>query len=130
MRQVICWMGLLAGVLLAPLEVRSVELPRVSLEQARADHEAGRVTLIDLREPSEHATGVAKGAQLLPLSQLARRAGEIPRNPDKPVYLICNTQNRSQVALKALQEQGWKRLHYVHGGMSAWAARGWPMVKP
>ena len=118
-----------AALIWGPVAAQSA-LPRVSLEQARADHEAGRVTLIDLREPSEHATGVAKGAQLLPLSQLARRAGEIPRNPDKPVYLICNTQNRSQAALKALQEQGWKRLHYVHGGMSAWAARGWPMVKP
>ena len=118
-----------AALVMGPVLAQSA-LPRVSLEQARADHEAGRITLIDLREPSEHATGVAKGAQLLPLSQLSRRAGEIPRNPDKPVYLICNTQNRSQAALKALQEQGWKRLHYAHGGMSAWAARGWPMVKP
>ena len=106
------------------------ELPRVSLEQARADHEAGRVVLIDIREPQEHATGVAAGAQLLPMSQLARRLAEIPVSADKPVYLICNTQNRSQATLQALLEQGYRHVHYVHGGMREWALRGWPMVSP
>ena len=106
------------------------DLPGVSLAQARADHEAGRVVLIDIREPQEHATGVAAGAQLLPMSQLAQRLAEIPQSPDKPVYLICNTQNRSQATLGALFEQGYRHVHYVHGGMREWAQRGWPMVPP
>ena len=106
------------------------DLPKVGLEQARADHEAGRVVLIDIREPQEHATGVAAGAQLLPMSQLAQRLAEIPQSADKPVYLICNTQNRSQATLGALLEQGYRHVHYVHGGMREWALRGWPMVPP
>lgn len=106
------------------------DLPRVSLDQARADHEAGRVVLIDIREPREHATGVAAGAQLLPMSQLGQRLAEIPLSADKPVYLICNTQNRSQAVLSGLVEKGYKHVHYVHGGMSGWAGRGWPMVAP
>lgn len=105
-------------------------LPRVTLEQARAEHEAGRVVLIDIREPKEHAAGVAPGAFLLPASQLGQRAAEIPRTADKPVYLICNTQNRSQAVLGALVEQGYKHVHFVQGGMSEWARRGWPMVTP
>lgn len=106
------------------------ELPRVSLEQARADHEAGRIVLIDIREPKEHASGVAAGARLLPMSQLGQRLAEIPQTPDKPVYLICNTQNRSQAVLSGLVEKGYKHVHYVQGGMSEWASRGWPMVPP
>ncbi len=102
----------------------------VPLEQARADFEAGKVTLIDIREPDEHATGVAKGAQLLPMRQLGARLGEIPTNPAKPVYLICNTQNRSSATLKALRERGYGHVKFVQGGMSEWARRGWPMVKP
>lgn len=105
-------------------------LPQVSLEQARADHEAGRVVLIDIREPKEHATGVAAGARLLPMSQLGQRLGEIPQSSEKPVYLICNTQNRSRAVLSALLEQGYKHVHFVQGGMSEWAVRGWPMVPP
>lgn len=102
----------------------------VSLDEARAAHEAGRALLIDIREPDEHATGVAAGAVLLPMSQLARRLAEIPTNPEQPVLLICNTQNRSSRTLKALRERGYGHVRFVNGGMSEWAKRGWPMVKP
>jgi rhodanese-related sulfurtransferase len=102
----------------------------VSLETARADLEAGRVVLIDVREPFEHATGVAAGARLLPMSQLSTRVGEIPLDPKKPVYLICNTQNRSSATLRALRQRGYAHARFVSGGMSEWARRGWPMVKP
>jgi rhodanese-related sulfurtransferase len=102
----------------------------VSLETARAEHEAGRVVLIDIREPEEHATGVAKGVQLLPMRQLSNRLAEIPLDPKKPVYLICNTQNRSSATLRALRQRGYEHVRYVSGGMSEWSRRGWPLVKP
>jgi rhodanese-related sulfurtransferase len=103
----------------------------VSLDEARARFEAGEVILIDVREPREHATGVAAGARLLPVSQLGQRFGEIPTDPGKPVYLICNSQNRSPAVLRALRNSGgYGHVRYVHGGMSEWAKRGWPMVKP
>jgi rhodanese-related sulfurtransferase len=102
----------------------------VSLDFARAEHEAGRMVLIDIREPSEHMTGVAKGAQLLPMRQLSSRLSEIPPADGKPVLLICNTQNRSSATLRALREKGYAHVRYVDEGMSEWARRNWPMVKP
>ncbi len=102
----------------------------VSLDYARAEFEAGRAVLIDIREPDEHATGVAPGAMLLPMRQLGRRLAEIPTDPSRPVLLICRTQNRSSATLRALREHGYGHVRYVHGGMSEWARRGWPMVKP
>ena len=103
---------------------------RVSLEQGRAILEAREAVVFDIREPKEHATGVAAGAVLLPMSQLNQRMGEIPRDPSQPVLLICNTQNRSSKVVEALREAGWTNVRYVHGGMSDWAQRGWPMVRP
>jgi rhodanese-related sulfurtransferase len=102
----------------------------VSLETARAEHEAGRAILIDVREPGEHATGVAQGARLLPMRQLGARLAEIPVDPAKPVFLICNTQNRSSATLRALRQRGYPHVRYVTGGMSEWTRRGWPLVKP
>jgi rhodanese-related sulfurtransferase len=102
----------------------------VSLDEARAAHEAGRVILIDIREPDEHARGVAAGARLLPMSQLRRRLAEIPLDTGRPVLLICNTQNRSSATLRALRQHGYGHVRYVHGGMSEWARRGWPVVAP
>lgn len=102
----------------------------VSLETARAEFEAGRVVLIDIREPEEHATGVAAGAQLLPMRQLNRRLSEIPVDQARPVLLICNTQNRSSATLRALREHGYSHVRFVQGGMSEWVRRGWPVVRP
>lgn len=102
----------------------------VSLTHARTEFEAGRAVLIDIREPDEHAGGVAAGAQLLPLQQIGRRLAEIPTDADKPVLLICRTQNRSMALLKALRERGYKHVRYVDGGMSQWVSRGWPTVAP
>ncbi len=101
-----------------------------TLEEARQLHERGQALLVDIRESDEHATGVAAGALLLPMSQLSRRIAELPTDPTRPVLLICNTQNRSSRTLKALRQHGWPHVRYVHGGMSEWARRGWPMVKP
>lgn len=102
----------------------------VSLETARTDLESGQAVLIDIREPSEHATGVAKGAKLLPMSVLGARLADIPNASDTPAYLICNTQNRSGKTLAALRQRGYKNVRYVKGGMSEWVKRGWPVVKP
>ena len=63
------------------------------------------------------------------MSQLATRVGEIPTGSDKPVLLICKTQNRSSATLRALRErEGFGHVSFVEGGMSEWARRGWPMV--
>ena len=110
----------------------SASLPadRVSLETARADAEAGRALLVDIREPQEHATGVSRVAKLLPMREIGARLAEIPKDPAKPVLLICNTQNRSRAVWQALRERGYTNVRYVEGGMSEWARRGLPLVMP
>jgi len=103
----------------------------VNLDHARSELQAGRAILIDIREPAEHAGGVAAGARLLPMRQLPQRVSEIPTDPAKPVLLICNTQNRSSATLRALRERGgYSHVRFVEGGMSEWSKRGWPLVKP
>lgn len=127
----LAWLGLAAATAgLAACDQSEASTDAVSLDVARAEHEAGRAVLIDIREPEEHATGVAAGARLLPMRQLSRRMAEIPTDPQQPVLLICNTQNRSSATLRALRERGYGHVRYVNGGMSEWARRGWPMVKP
>ena len=108
----------------------AIETDKVTLQQARIEHEAGRALLIDIRETREHQSGVVQGALLLPMSQLPQKQTLIPKNPEQPVLLICNTQNRSKSSLAKLKEQGYQNIRYVDGGMSEWASKGWPMVKP
>ncbi len=119
-----------AAPLLGLAPARADELS-VSIETARSELESGHSVVFDIREPDEHANGVAPGMRLLPMSQLRQRLAEIPADPAQPVLLICNTQNRSSRTLKALRGNGgYANVRFVEGGMSEWARRGWPLVKP
>ena len=104
--------------------------PFVALEDARAALDKSSMVVVDIREPGEHATGVAKGAVLMPIDQISKRIGELPAPKTQPFLVICNTQNRSSRIVEQLQSMGYTNASYVKGGMSQWAARGWPMVKP
>lgn len=68
------------------------------------------------------------------MSQIGQRLHEIPVDSKTPVLLICRTQNRSSATLRALRKQmgekNYAHVRFVHGGMSEWAQRGWPMVSP
>lgn len=121
---------LFAGGLLMASRVAADEPDFVDLATARAEHEAGRAVLIDIREPQEHASGVARGAKLLPMRQMNARMSEIPTDPKRPVLLICATQNRSSATARALRQRGFTNVRYVQGGMSEWGRRGWPLVAP
>ena len=102
----------------------------VSLDEARRQLESGQAVVIDIREPDEHARGVAPGVRLLPMRQLPARLAEVPTEASRPVLLICNTQNRSSALLRALREHGYGHVRFVQGGMSEWVRRGWPVVAP
>jgi rhodanese-related sulfurtransferase len=104
--------------------------PFVSLDQVRIALEQKSAMVLDIREPTEHATGVAEGAKLMPMGLIAKRIAELPKAVDTPLYVICNTQNRSARVVEQLRAAGFTNASYVMGGMSAWASRGWPMVKP
>lgn len=104
--------------------------PLVSLEHMREVLNQKTAVVIDIREPQEHATGVAKGAKLIAMSSLGRRLNELPKPADKEFYLVCNTQNRSARVVEQLQSMGYKNVKYVHGGMSEWVRRGWEVVPP
>lgn len=102
----------------------------VSLEEARDAIQKSSTVVIDIREPGEQTGGVAQGALLIPMGQLEKRLAEITKSKSDPIILICQTQNRSSRLVAQLNAAGYTHASYVSGGMSQWAARGWPMVKP
>lgn len=92
--------------------------------QLRADSET---QLIDVRLPAEWIkTGVALGSRLIPLAQVEERApGELAK--DRPVYVICNSGNRSRTASEKLIRLGFTSVYNVDGGIQAWLKAGLPV---
>ena len=119
------------GVLLWTIQfAASAAAPSVSLEEAQAALDHSSAVVVDIREPSEHASGVAKGALLIPMGQLSQRLGDITTSKTQPLILVCASQNRSSKMADQLQAAGYTHVSYVKGGMNQWTARGWPKIKP
>jgi NADPH-dependent 2,4-dienoyl-CoA reductase/sulfur reductase-like enzyme/rhodanese-related sulfurtransferase len=60
--------------------------------------------LLDVREPDEFARGHLEGAVNLPLSELRRRVGEVPR--DRELWVYCAAGQRSYYAQRLLMQRG------------------------
>lgn len=88
-----------------------------------ADHRAA-VTILDVREPAELTgdLGCIEGSVHLPLGDLRRRLGELPR--DKPVVCVCRSGRRSAQACTILEKAGLGDVANSAGGMIRWRALG------
>jgi rhodanese-related sulfurtransferase len=105
---------------------RPPKVPFVHVEELHQRLQAPRKPFVlDVREPWEYAEGHVPGAQLLPLSELEDRVGEVPR--DRPVLSICHSGQRSLAAAAFLLAQGYPDVSNVDGGTSAWIERGYPV---
>jgi molybdopterin/thiamine biosynthesis adenylyltransferase/rhodanese-related sulfurtransferase/molybdopterin converting factor small subunit len=82
--------------------------------------------LVDVREPYEYAIARIPRARLVPLGQVAERAGELDR--DKEIVLHCRSGKRSADALNQLRAQGFTRLKNLRGGILAWSDEVDPSV--
>ena len=94
------------------------------LNRALADP---KTFVIDVRTPQEYAGGHVPGAVNWPLQEIESWWSKVPK--DRVVYIKCNTQNRSRVAVQYLMSKGYNDLKLVQGGIQAWRSRGYPIVR-
>ena len=73
-----------------------------------------KITLIDVRSPDAHKHHNI-GGKLIPLPELSDRLSELDRNDS--IILYCQTDKRSQVALKTLLDAGFRSVRYLSGGV-------------
>jgi rhodanese-related sulfurtransferase len=91
----------------------------------------GEAVLVDVREPSEWQGGVARGALLLPLSDLMgerrRWRGALGRVPGRELVLYCAAGRRAGIAARVLGQEGLRAVNA--GALADWAAVGWEIVR-
>ncbi len=90
------------------------------------DLRAGRILLVDVREPQEFAVERIHGAMLFPLSTFD--PAMLPQDPGKPIVFQCGSGKRSAMAAAKCREAGLAVNAHLAGGMMAWKAAGMPYV--
>jgi rhodanese-related sulfurtransferase len=85
---------------------------------------AGRMLLVDVREPNETAAERFPGAVLVPLSSFDPAA--IPDPAGRQVVFACRSGRRSVTASQAAQSAGLPYDAHLAGGILEWKAAGHP----
>jgi rhodanese-related sulfurtransferase len=83
--------------------------------------------LLDVREFPEFAGGHLEGARLLPLNDLERGAGKLPK--DREIVCICRSGRRSAEAAATLGQLGFAKVSQLAGGVTAWTEAGLPLER-
>jgi rhodanese-related sulfurtransferase len=81
--------------------------------------------IVDVRSAREWGTKHIEGSVNVPLSQLRKRVGELPR--DRGVVVHCAGGYRSSIAASVLEQHGFTNLLELNGGLAAWEAAKLPV---
>jgi rhodanese-related sulfurtransferase len=103
---------------------RAGEVENLTPEQVDAGLRAGRMILVDVREPNEINVESYPDAVIVPLSRFNPSA--IPDPQGKQVVFACRSGRRSVTASLAAQDQGYPYKSHLAGGILAWKAAGLP----
>ena len=85
------------------------------------------VVLVDVREPSEYASGHIPSAINVPVRSLTHNLDKIPT--DKPVILYCSSGHRTAIGMTALRLLGYTNIRSFPPSINGWKAAGEPLEK-
>jgi rhodanese-related sulfurtransferase len=99
---------------------------RIDVARAKQLIDAGKVTLIDVREPKEiPQDGKIVNSTLIPLNTLLAGARQHLKSDD--VLFYCKVGARSAIACEMAAAVGLQHLYNLEGGIEAWKKQGLPV---
>ena len=110
------------------------DLENLSVEQVKAEVDAGTAVLVDIRDFRElYLRGKVPGAFNADRGMLefwVDPASQYYRDlftPDKRIILYCAGGGRSALAAKAMKDMGYPDVAHMEAGFTGWAEAGMPI---
>lgn len=75
-------------------------------------------SIVDVRTPDERAQGFIAGSSHMPMTSILDNS--LNMSKDAEITLICGTGYRSNIVASRLKQEGFKRVHSLAGGLTAW----------
>lgn len=94
-------------------------------EVAELIRTAGKLQLVDVRQPEEHREARIPGSRLMPLGTLDLRLQELDKK--NPLLFYCAAGGRSGRALEYARQMGYENSAHLQGGIGAWMMQGLPV---
>jgi len=122
------WIGLgaaaILGVLFLLLKPTERGPEEITAPQAYEQYQRGALFL-DVREQEDWNDGHIPGSVVIPLDELARRLGELPK--DREIVVVCGQGVRSSEGARILVGAGFSPVACLTGGLGEWEAAGYPL---
>ena len=77
---------------------------------------------LDVRTESEHNDKSIPETEYIPVQEIEKRIGELKKFKDKKIIVYCRSGNRSRIATKILNEDGFNAYN-LNGGMNEWEGK-------
>jgi rhodanese-related sulfurtransferase len=98
----------------------------ISSTEAKSLVERNRkMFILDVRTPEERRQGYIAGSVLIPLNEMERRVGEVPKN--RPVLVYCAVGSRSRIVAQGLARMGYAEVYNMRDGIVGWYRSGYPV---
>ena len=124
MRRLLLTVGMVAAVCSAAV---AAPYKNVASSQAKALLDKGPVFLLDVRTPQEYQQAHLQGAVLIPIDQIEKRLGEIPKN--RAILVYCAVGSRSNAVAGFLAERGYREVYNMSDGIVGWYRNGLPIAR-
>jgi rhodanese-related sulfurtransferase len=97
------------------------QIKEIGPEELKKMRQSGEdFTLVDVREPEEHAKGTIPGAVNVPRGILEVNIDKITTDKDRKLVLYCGGGSRSALAALNLKKMGFRNAISLAGGYRGW----------
>jgi rhodanese-related sulfurtransferase len=110
-------------------QVEDLVAENVDVDQFAKLVAAGEGQLVDVRTPDEYAEGHIAGAANMDIYSETFESSIATLDKETPVYVYCRSGGRSGIAMKIMNDMGFKNVYNLDGGMSAWSGANQPVEK-
>jgi len=88
-----------------------------------------KIILLDVRDKDEFETGYIPWAINLSRGMLEFKISTMIPDKNSMIIVYCGIDLRGPLATRTLNEMGYKNAVNIAGGLNAWKAAGYPIVK-
>ncbi|MBT4868164.1 MAG: rhodanese [Planctomycetaceae bacterium] len=102
-----------------PADSNAFEIDCQSVQSKLA--EGADFLLLDCREADEYALVHLPESQLLPMSEIERRIGELDSHREREIVVLCHHGSRSLQVTMWMRQLGFENVKSLAGGIDNWA---------
>ena len=88
-----------------------------------------RALVIDVRDTNEYGLGHITDAINIPHTALNNRLAELDKYKERPLVVVCKMGQHAGSMCTILKKAGFPDVSRLKGGLTAWQAESFPLVK-